>query len=120
MSVKITDENRIPELIGQLKSLSMMKIELGIVAPSGDILYTIAHVHEYGVNIKVTDKMRGWFLSQGMPLRKGTTHIKIPERSYFRTGFDANKGAIETRIEEKLNAVLQGNSTAYELREEIG
>lgn len=120
MSVRIRDKNRIPELIGQLKSLSMMKVIVGVTAPSGDIIYTVAHVHEYGISIRVTDKMRGWFLGQGIPLRASTTHIKIPERSFIRSGFDANKGAIEGEVEKAVDQVLQGDVTAYEAREIVG
>lgn len=120
MSVRITDDNRIPQLVQQLKSLSSRKVQLGIDAPSGDILYTVAWVHEFGVNIKVTNKMRGWFLGQGMPLKKSTTHITIPERGYFRSGFDANENAISSKAEELLDQLMEGKITAYQARKDIG
>jgi len=88
--------------------------------PSGDIMYTIGWVHEFGIDIEVTDKMRDWFLAQGMPLQKETTKITIPERSYLRTGFDKNKSAIERRAIELVDGVLQGELTAYEAREALG
>lgn len=120
MSVKITDDNRIPELVQQLKSLSARKVQLGIDAPSGDIIYTVAWVHEFGIDIKVTPKMRGFFLGQGMPLKSSTTSITIPERSYFRTGFDANENAISSKVEELLGRVMDGEMTAYQARDEVG
>lgn len=120
MSVRITDDNRIPELVQQLKSLSNRKVQLGIDAPSGDILYTVAWVHEFGINIKVTDNMRGFFLGQGMPLKKSTTHIQIPERSYFRSGFDSNENAISLKAEELVGQLLDGNISAYQARNDLG
>lgn len=120
VTVRITDNNRIPQLIKELQSLDKFKIQLGIVAPSGDKLYMVAWVHEFGIDIPVTEKMRGWFLAQGMPLKKGITKITIPERSYFRTGFDENKSAIQRKCVELINQVLAGKKTARQAREEIG
>ncbi|MEV9641763.1 hypothetical protein ABZ756_13765 [Mammaliicoccus sciuri] len=117
---RVRDNNRIPDLARQLQQINRNKIQLGIDAPSGDKLFTVAWVHEYGFDIKVTPKMRGWFLGQGMPLKKSTTHIHIPERAYFRSGFDANQGSINKKAEELLDQLLQGNATAYEINEEIG
>ncbi|MEK4026299.1 hypothetical protein [Sporosarcina sp. FSL W7-1283] len=117
---RVRDNNRIPDLARQLQQINRNKIQLVIDAPSGDKLFTVAWVHEYGFDIKVTPKMRGWFLGQGMPLKKSTTHIHIPERSYFRSGFDANQGSINKKAEELLDLLIQGNATAYEINEEIG
>lgn len=118
MSVK--DVNRIPELSRQLKSFDSLKMRVGVVAPSGAKVYMIAYVHEFGIDIPVTDAMRGWFLAQGMPLRKETTHIKIPERSYIRTGWDKNEASFERKAQELLDKVLQGDMKAYDAREELG
>lgn len=120
MSGRIVDNNRIPDLVGQLKQLNRNKIKLGIDAPSGDKLYTVAWVHEFGFDIKVTPKMRGWFLGQGMPLKKTTTHIHIPERSYFRSGYDANASSISAKAEEMFDKLLQGEATAYEMNDQVG
>ena len=95
----------------------------------GDIA-EIAAVHEFGTRIPVTDKMRAWFAAQGYPLKKTTTHIVIPERSFIRAGFDesekefldeARKWLIEafrkgTPSETVLNALglqLQGMMQTY-------
>lgn len=118
MSVK--DKNRIPGLLKQLQSLGDRQVRIGIVAPSGDKLYMVGWVHEFGIDIQVTDKMRAWFLAQGMPLKKETTKITIPERSYFRTGYDKNKAKIEQRAKELTIELLNGKKTAYQVREEIG
>lgn len=118
MSVK--DTNRIPELLKQLKSLDERQIRLGIVAPSGDKLYMIGWVHEFGIDIEVTDKMRAWFFAQGIPLKKETKKITIPERAYFRTGWDKNKSKIEQRAKELTIELLNGKKTAFKVREELG
>ena len=58
------------------------KIEIGI--PEGDsTLSTIAAAHEFGANIPVTDKMKGYFKGHfGFWLSK--TAINIPARSFIR------------------------------------
>lgn len=92
---KIGDKNFTPTITRRIEALHKTKVRVGVKAPSGDKLYMIGWVHEFGIDIPVTDKMRGWFLAQDMPLKKDTKKIHIPERSYMRTAFDENKGAIE-------------------------
>lgn len=118
MSVK--DVNRIPELVRQLKSFDNLKLRVGIFAPGGSKIFMVARVHEYGIDIPVTDKMRAWFLAQGMPLRKDTDRIRIPERSYLRTGWDKNEPAFQRKAAELMDRVLQGEISAYDAREELG
>jgi|LSQX01.1.fsa_nt_gb hypothetical protein len=119
-NIKITDDNKIPELVKELQSLRQYKVQIGIKAPSGDIVYALAWVHEYGIDIHVTEKMRGYFLAHGVPLKKETTKITIPERSYFRTGFDKNKAAIEEKMQELIYKVLALEITAEEARDILG
>lgn len=88
MGVQIRDENRIPKLIKDVQELNKRRIRVGIM---GGDMAMIARVHEFGARIPVTDKMRRWFAAQGYPLRKETTHIIIPERSFIRAGFDENE-----------------------------
>lgn len=118
--MSVRDTNRIPELVKELKSFDNLKMRVGIVAPGGDKIYMVARVHEYGIDIAVTDKMRDWFLAQGMPLRKDTTHIRIPERSFLRTGWDKNETSFQRKAVELFDQVLQGETTAYDAREELG
>lgn len=117
---RVRDENRMPELIKELQSLDKLKVQIGIVAPSGDKLYMIGWVHEFGFEIHVTEKMRGWFLAQGMPLREEITKIRIPERSYFRTGYDRHKASIEQKAITLIDKVLQGEMAARQARDELG
>ena len=120
MAGRVKDTNNIPKLIKQLELMDKFKTIIGIQAPSGDDLYKIGYVQEYGFDIKVTDGMRNWFLAQGMPLTADTTHIRIPERSYLRTAFDLNQAKIHRKMEDLALKVANGEMTAYQAREALG
>lgn len=52
-----------------------------------------APIQEFGGQIKVTDKMRGYLaVNYGIHLRKETTHITIPPRSFLRSTYQRHKG----------------------------
>ena len=108
----IRDDNKIPDLIKRLKDLESKRIEAGVFAgkkhPDSDIdLADLAKIHEYGVTIEVTPEMRAYLHSIGLHLRKDTTHIRIPERSFIRAGWDNNKADVEKRIERFLPKVME-------------
>lgn len=108
----IRDDNKIPDLIKQLEHLESKRIEVGVFAgkkhPDSDIdLAGLAKVHEYGVTIEVTPKMRAYLHSIGLHLREDTTHIRIPERSFIRAGWDNNKDDVEKRIERFLPQMME-------------
>ena len=108
----IRDDNKIPELIKRLERLESKRIEAGVFAgkkhPDSDIdLADLAKIHEYGVTIEVTPEMRAYLHSIGLHLRKDTTHIRIPERSFIRAGWDNNKADVEKRIERFLPKVME-------------
>ena len=108
----IRDDNKIPDLIKRLKNLESKRIEVGVFAgkkhPESDIdLADLAKIHEYGVTIEVTPKMRAYLHSIGLHLRDDTTHIRIPERSFIRAGWDNNKADVEKRIERFLPKVME-------------
>ena len=89
------DSNKI--LTGKLKKIakSMGKhytVKIGLLAGKGGEtqvgenidLAGIGAVQEYGAEIPVTDKMRAFFrYNFGVNLKKSTTHIKIPARSWL-------------------------------------
>lgn len=52
MGVKITDTNRIPDLIKSLEKLNRMSIELGVFGSDDSFMAMIATVHEFGMTIK--------------------------------------------------------------------
>ena len=68
----------------------------------------LAGIHEYGCNIPVTPKMRAFLHSQGLHLKDSTTHIRIPERSFLRTGHDKNADRIINQTERALSQVIAG------------
>lgn len=43
----------------------------------------IARIQNFGANIHVTDKMRGWFAGQGVNLKKSTQNIVIPPSPFM-------------------------------------
>lgn len=108
MSVVIKDTNNIDKVMHNLKQLDGKQIKVGLFGSDSSELVMIGAVHEYGVEIPVTDKMRAWFAANGYPLRKETKVIKIPERSWLRSGFDENIDKIADKIERLLPDVLEG------------
>jgi hypothetical protein len=60
----------------------------------------ISAVHEYGVKIRVTERMRAYLASQGLHLRKSTTVITIPERSFLRSTTDEQEEKIIARAKK--------------------
>ena len=80
----------------------------------------IARAHEYGVNIKVTPKMRNALHYIGIHLKKSTTHIHIPERSYIRRAFEEGQIDFNKAMNENINLFFEGNNTAEELLSKLG
>lgn len=122
MSVRITirDRNNIPRLEAQVRKISGRKVRVGIFGGEDSEMKTIGAVHEFGAEIMVTPKMRAWFAAQGYPLKKSTTSIKIPERSFIRSGFDENESALLSKIEESFQSVLDLNINADVFADAVG
>lgn len=118
MAVKTKDTNRIPELMEELTGIKNRTIEAGILESGKQAM--IAHVHEYGIDIAVTPRMRAFLHHIDIHLKKTTTHIRIPERSYLRSGWDNNKDKIIKKIELLTNDVLDFGIDAETFLEMIG
>ena len=58
--------------------------------------------------------------SQGLHLKKTTTHIKIPERSFLRGGHDANVERILKQTERAIIFVLEGKMTVDDMLDLYG
>lgn len=85
MGVKFkTVKNDFPKMQKELEALNGKKVQVGVFGEQA----WLAGIHEYGCNIPVTDKMRKWLAAHGLYLKKSTTVIHIPERSFLRSGFD--------------------------------
>lgn len=118
--VKIEDKNYTPIITRRIEALHKTKVRIGVKAPSGHKLYMIGWVHEFGIDIPVTDKMRGWFLAQEMPLKKSTKKIHIPERSYMRTAFDENKAALERMATKLFGDMVAQKITPRQVQNKLG
>lgn len=69
-----------------LGKLSGKKVNVGHL--DGGEQAWLAAIHEYGMRIEITPAMRAWLHRNGLHVKKSTTHIVIPERSFLRSGFD--------------------------------
>lgn len=104
--MKVHDESNVEEFLKVLEELSSTRVEIGIFGDSGGDILMIASVNEFGCSISVTDKMRNYLHYIGIHLKKDTTTINIPERSFIRSGYDQNKSNIESQGEKLLAKVL--------------
>lgn len=105
--VKVKDEfNHIPKIAEALEYIATHHIQIGVFGDEDSKLLMIARVQEFGVQIKVTDAMRGYLWSQGMGIGPNTQYINIPERSFMRAGFDANEGDFQKKAEKLIQQVL--------------
>jgi hypothetical protein len=138
MGAVIRDTNNIPELTRVLRTLGRKEITVGIHGEdnyqygSDADLVTIAHVHEFGADIRpVTAKYltiplvpeakgkrardfpnlhkqgRALCDENGRAIFALLDHVKIPERSFIRTGYDENVGKITDKIKDLLPSVLE-------------
>ena len=103
MSVVI---DRVVEYRRVMAKLQNSVIRIGIFGQGDAKILLIATVNEFGANINVTDRMRNYLRSQGLFLKDSTTQIRIPERSFIRTGFEKNRERLKQSIEEDLIRVL--------------
>jgi hypothetical protein len=120
VGITIRDDNNFDELRRNLEKINNSQIKVGFFGELDSDMITIARVHEFGAEIKVTDKMRGWFAANGFPLKKETTKIVIPERSFLRSGFDENVGDINKKIRNLLPDVLEDTVDPDEFMNMIG
>lgn len=99
-----TVKNDFPKMQTAVKQLHGRSVEVGSTGKNA----WLAGIHEYGCHIKVTPKMRAWFARNGYPLKKATTEIVIPERSFLRAGFDENAEGVVEMYEDALGDALGG------------
>ena len=114
--MKVKDETRVPEFLKMLDELTSTHLEIGIFLDGkggerhnkdSDItVLGIATIHEFGIDIEVTDKMRNYLHAIGLHLKKETKGIKIPERSFLRSGYDSQKKKFIEKLEPLLTKVI--------------
>lgn len=109
MGVKVrTKKNNLSQMEKEFNSLNGKKVQVGVLG-GGEHAW-LAGIHEYGCTIEVTDKMRSWLAAHGLYLKKSTTAIHIPERSFLRTGYDTNIDDVLKRVDRLLPLVGKGMS----------
>lgn len=111
-----TTINKLPKVSATTKALSNKKVTVGCDWANA----WLAGIHEYGCEIKVTPKMRAFLHRQGLHLRPTTTVIKIPERSFLRTGHDENIDRIIKQTERALGQVIAGNMSIDDMLDLYG
>lgn len=99
------------------KSLDGISVEVGVIRGEHQWL---AGIHEYGCTIQVTPRMRAYLHRIGVHLKKSTTQIVIPERSFLRTGYDVNREDALRKAERLLPDALDGKLSAEQYFETVG
>lgn len=100
------DINNLEKLQRILEELKTKKVIIGIFGANDSHILMIARVQEFGCDINVTPKMRAYLHYQGLHLRKETTSIHIPERSFIRRTSQEKQDEINNIIQDGLNKVL--------------
>jgi hypothetical protein len=103
-----------------LAALQRMKIRVGIQGDEGSEVLKIANVHEYGCTIEVTSRMRGFLHSIGLHLKATTEHINIPERSFVRASYEADREDIDGIVKRAFARVIKGEWTPQHAAGAIG
>lgn len=116
--VRIRDKNQIPRAIRASEELDGKRIKVGVLQ-DGQI-GMIAAVQEFGANVPVTPKMRGYLASQGLFLKATTTQIRIPERSYIRAGWDQNEPDIVQKYADLLGKAVANGVSPDALLDALG
>lgn len=118
MGVKhTTKKDGFPEMKRQMQLINGTGVEVGVL--QGEHAW-LASIHEYGCDIPVTPKMRAYLHGKGLHLRKDTTHIKIPERSFLRAGYDKNRDSVLKKASKLLADVTAGRMTAEACYKAVG
>lgn len=108
--------DKIPRMEAAAKELNGHRIEVGA---HGEHAW-LAGIHEFGCTIPVTPKMRAFLHHKGVHLKKSTTQIVIPERSFLRGGMENSQGRLNRELAVLLKAVLGGDMPADTMLEKLG
>ena len=119
------------KLRSQLKELDGAKVIVGVQSEPGtnfagqtvssnEELLKIAWVHEFGCDIDVTPKMRAWLHHNGIHLKKETTKIHIPERSYIRRAVADGKVDAQNAYSELINQMILGKMDVDKVLDGLG
>jgi len=116
----VEDKSDVDKLLQVLQELSSTAVRIGILSNAEGEILMIANVNEYGCDIDITDKMRGYFRDVfGINIKRDTTKIRIPERSFIRSSYDENKGKFRT-YDDYLSAVLDMKISVQDFYKIVG
>lgn len=73
----------------------------------GQDLGLVASVMENGATIPVSEKMRGWFLHQGFPLKASTVAIRIPARPFLAPAADETEEDLDTIVGKHADELVE-------------
>lgn len=119
MKTKVkTVKDNFYKLEEKFETINGMSVDVGVLG--GGEMAWLASIHEFGCRIKVTEKMRAYLRSHGMPLKDTTTEIVIPERSFLRAGFDKYHEMIEERTALGLVKLLYKEITPEQYLKMLG
>lgn len=117
----IEDEDNIPRVVAELMELGQLASDVGIFAEQEDNFYVmVASVHEFGVEITVTPKMRAYLHYRGLHLKEETTVIKIPSRPFMRNGLDVFEEQMDSVVSVAIEKLFDGTLLAAGVYERIG
>jgi len=116
----IRDEDNTPQLINTLKELEAYRVDVGVFAEQDSHYAMVATVHEFGVEITVTPKMRAYLHFMGLHLRKDTATIKIPSRPFMRNGVDAFEKVFRDVAATAIEQLLGGSLLPAGVYERLG
>lgn len=126
MGVRIRDNNKIPQALKNIREINRRKVGVGYITgddyDNGKITAKgLARVHEFGVDIEVTPKMRAFFVHKfGIGLKASTTHIRIPERSFLRNGADEAIDDVLLKCKQIISRAICGDMSVRAFYEELG
>lgn len=102
------------ELFSQAKQKERVSFRVGIFGSDDSKQVIKGASHEFGANIKVTEKMRGFFMYKfGIPLKIGS-EIKIPARKWLTLAYERNKKFFDKLIRTNMLKISEGELTIEE------
>lgn len=124
MADYVKDVSNVGLLLDVMKEITSFEIHVGIlgdeIREDGKSLMMVAYVNEFGWQIEVTEPMRKYLAATGLHLKPETTHINIPERSYIRGGYDANKAKMANIVDELLEQVVLMEISVTQFQNQVG
>ena len=77
-------------------------------------------VHEFGTEITVTPKMRAYLHYRGIHLRKTTTTVVIPERSFLRASLTKHKDYYKALLKQEMRKAVMGRQSVWDAHQIVG